>query len=180
MVRWRCMADQTWRSRGGLMLAGGVALGGLLLTSCALPGTPAPAPNANIGTVHIAGAPVVVPPPTIVVTPGNSSQGVALDAPVVVNVATGHLDTVSLSQAGASTVFTGAMSAAGTLWEMSSPLAPAAHYTVVATATSSAGQTSTSTTTFVTVAAKSRLLTGMTPLDGAVVGVGETIDLRFN
>ena len=136
--------------------------------------------NANIGTVHIAGAPVVVPAPTIVVTPGNSTQGVALDAPVVVNVATGHLDTVSLSQAGSSTVFSGAMSAAGTLWEMSTPLAPAAHYTVVATATSSAGQTSTSTTTFVTVAAKSRLLTGMTPLNGAVVGVGETIDLRFN
>jgi lipoprotein-anchoring transpeptidase ErfK/SrfK len=114
------------------------------------------------------------------VTPGNSAQGVALDAPVVVNVATGHLDTVSLSQAGSSTVFTGELSANGTLWEMSAPLAPAAHYTVVATATSSAGQTSTSTTTFVTVAAKSRLLTGMTPLDGAVVGVGETIDLRFN
>ena len=86
------------------MLAGGVALGGLLLTSCALPGTSAPV--ANLGsTVHIAGAPVVVPAPTIVVTPGNSAQGVALDAPVVVNVATGHLDTVSLSQAGSSTVY---------------------------------------------------------------------------
>jgi len=161
------------------MLAGGVALGGLLLTSCALPGTSAPV--ANIGnTVHIAGAPVVVPAPTIVVTPANSAQGVSLDAPIIVNVATGHLDTVSLSQAGSSAVFSGVMSADGTLWEVSSPLAPAAHYTVVATATSSAGNTSTSTTTFVTVAAKSRLLTGMTPLDGAVVGVGETIDLRFN
>ena len=158
------------------MLAGGVALGGLLLTSCALPGTSAPV--ANLGTVHIAGAPVVVPAPTIVVSPGDSAQGVALDAPVVVNVATGHLDTVSLSQAGSSTVYTGALSAEfGTLWEMSAPLAPDAHYTVVATATSAAGNTSTSTTTFVTVAATSRLLTGMTPLNGEEVGVGETIDL---
>ena len=82
----------------------------------------------------------------------------ALDAPVIVNVATGHLDTVSLSQAGSSAAFSGVMSADGTLWEVSSPLAPGAHYTVVATATSSAGQTSTSTTTFVTVAVKSRLL----------------------
>src|ERR1700689_2457358 len=115
MVRWRCMADQTWRSRGGLMLAGGVALGGLLLTSCALPGTTAPV--AQIGTAHIAGAPVVVPAPAIVVSPANSAASVALDAPIVVNVAAGHLDTVSLSQAGSSAVFTGVLSADGTLWE---------------------------------------------------------------
>jgi lipoprotein-anchoring transpeptidase ErfK/SrfK len=72
------------------------------------------------------------------------------------------------------------MSADGRSWEMSQPLDQAAHYTVVAAATSTAGSTSTSTSTFVTVSARSRLLTGMTPLDGAVVGVGETIDLRFN
>ena len=63
------------------MLAGGVAFGGLLLTSCALPGTSAPA--GNIGTVHVAGAPAVAAPPTIVVSPSNSAQGVGLDAPVI-------------------------------------------------------------------------------------------------
>src|SRR5580700_2084901 len=179
MVRWRCMADQTWRSRGGLMLAGGVALGGLLLTSCALPGTTAP-PVGNIGTVHVAGVPAVAAPPTIVVSPSNSAAGVALDAPITVAVNTGHLDTVALSEAGSSTALPGTMSADGRLWEMSQPLDQGAHYTVVATATSTAGSTSTSTTTFVTTTARSRLLTGMTPYDGAVVGVGETIDLRFN
>src|SRR5580704_5823182 len=178
MVRWRCMADQTWRSRGGLMLAGGVAFGGLLLTSCALPGT-STSPG-SIGTVHVAGLPAVAPPPTIVVTPSNSAQGVGLDAPVVVTVSTGHLDTVALSEAGSSTALPGVLAPDGQSWEMTQPLDQGAHYTVVATATSTAGSTSTSTSTFVTITAKSRLLTGMTPLDGAVVGVGETIDLRFN
>jgi len=160
------------------MLAGGVALGGLLLTSCALPGTTAPV--GNVATVHVAGAPAVAAPPKIAVSPVNSTQAVGLDAPVVVTVSTGHLDTVSLSEAGSSAALPGAMSADGRSWEMSQPLDQAAHYTVVATATSTAGSTSTSTSTFVTVSARSRLLTGMTPLDGAVVGVGETIDLRFN
>jgi lipoprotein-anchoring transpeptidase ErfK/SrfK len=160
------------------MLAGGVAFGGLLLTSCALPGT-STSPG-SIGTVHVAGLPAVAPPPTIVVTPSNSAQGVGLDAPVVVTVSTGHLDTVALSEAGSSTALPGVLAPDGQSWEMTQPLDQGAHYTVVATATSTAGSTSTSTSTFVTITAKSRLLTGMTPLDGAVVGVGETIDLRFN
>jgi lipoprotein-anchoring transpeptidase ErfK/SrfK len=160
------------------MLAGGIALGGLLLTSCALPGT-STSPG-SIGTVHVAGLPAVAAPPTIVVTPSNSAQGVGLDAPVVVTVSTGHLDTVALSEAGSSTALPGVLAPDGQSWEMAQPLDQGAHYTVVATATSTAGSTSTSTSTFVTITAKSRLLTGMTPLDGAVVGVGETIDLRFN
>ena len=113
------------------MLAGGVALGGLLLTSCALPGTTAP-PVGNIGTVHVAGVPAVAAPPAIVVTPSNSAVGVALDAPIVVAVSTGHLDTVSLSEAGSSTALPGAMSPDGRSWEMSQPLDQGAHYTVVA------------------------------------------------
>ena len=160
------------------MLAGGAALGGLLLTSCALPGT-STSPG-SIGTIHVAGPPAVAAPPTIVVTPSNSAQGVGLDAPVVVTVSTGHLDTVALSEAGSSTAFPGVLAPDGQSWEMIQPLDQGAHYTVVATATSTAGSTSTSTSTFVTTTAKGRLLTGMTPLDGAVVGVGETIDLRFN
>ena len=88
------------------MLVGGVAFGGLLLTSCALPGTSAP-PVGNIGTVHVAGVPAVAAPPTIVVSPSNAAQGVALDAPIMVTVSTGHLDTVSLSEAGSSTTLPG-------------------------------------------------------------------------
>jgi hypothetical protein len=86
------------------MLAGGVALGALLLTSCSLPGTSGPAANLG-GSVHVVGVPAVVAPPTIVVSPSNAAQGVALDAPINVSVNTGHLDTVSLSQAGASSTF---------------------------------------------------------------------------
>src|ERR1700720_2495189 len=120
MVRWRCMADQTWRSRGGLMLGGGVAFGGLLLTSCALPGTTAPV--GNIGTVHVAGEPAVAAPPRIAVSPSNASQGAGLDAPIVVSVSSGHLDTVSLSEAGSSAAPTGVLSPDGRSWQMTQAL----------------------------------------------------------
>lgn len=160
------------------MLVGGCALTGVLLTSCSLPGTSSQ--GADVGAIHVAGVPVVAAPPVIAVSPTNASQSVGLDAPVVVRVSTGHLDTVSLSEARSSTAPSGVMSADGRTWQMTQALDQGAHYTVVATATSTAGSTSTSTTTFTTVTPKSRLLTGMTPLDGAVVGVGETIDLRFN
>ncbi len=104
------------------MLAGGAALGALLLTSCALPGTAAPV--GNISTVHVAGVPAVVAPPVIAVTPSNASQGVGLDAPVIVTVNTGHLDTVSLSEAGSSTPSPGVMSPDGTSWQMDAGARP--------------------------------------------------------
>ncbi|HUZ68666.1 MAG TPA: Ig-like domain-containing protein [Candidatus Saccharimonadales bacterium] len=170
------MADLTRRGRGGLFV-GGVAFGGLLLTSCALPGTQGPV--AAVG-VHVAGAPVVVGPPTIAVSPANATSGVGLDVPIVVAASTGHLDTVSLTEAGSSTSFSGVVSPDGLRWRMSQPLDGGAHYTVVATATSSAGSTATTTTTFSTLTASGRLLTGMTPLNGETVGVGQTIDLHFN
>src|SRR5471032_967741 len=177
MVRWRSMADQTWRSRGGLAIAGGVALGELLLTSCALPGTTAPVGNV---AVHVAGVPAVAAPPTIAISPVNAAQSVGLDAPITVTVATGHLDTVSVTEVGSSVAVHGMMSADGRTWQMTDALDQKAHYTVVATASSTAGSTSNATATFGTVAARSRLLTGMTPLNGETVGVGETINLRFN
>lgn len=170
------MADQTWRGRGGL-LVGAVALGGLLLTSCSLPGTQAPVGSVN---VHVAGVPAVAPPPAIAVSPSNQSQNVGLDAPIVVTAGSGHLDTVAITEAGSSTAPAGVLSADGRVWRLNQALDPGVHYTVVATASSTAGSTSTARSTFTTLVASSRLLTGMTPLDGATVGVGETIDLRFN
>ncbi len=170
------MADLTRLGRGGLFV-GGIAFGGLLLSSCALPGTQGPA--AAVG-VHVAGAPVVVGPPTIAVSPANATAGVGLDVPIVVTASTGHLDTVSLSEVGSSTPFSGVLSPDGLTWRMSQALDEGAHYTVVATATSSAGSTTSTTSSFSTLTASGRLLTGMTPLNGETVGVGETIDLHFN
>jgi hypothetical protein len=170
------MADLTMRGRGGLFV-GGIAFGGLLLTSCALPGTQAP---VGAVSVHVAGAPAVAAPPTISVSPANASAGVGLDAPVVVSASTGHLDTVSLTEVGTSTTLAGELSPDGQSWRMTQPLDQGAHYTVVATATSTAGSSSTSTASFSTLTATGRLLTGMTPLADETVGIGETIDLKFN
>ncbi len=171
------MADLTRRGRRGLFAGGVVAFGGLLLTSCALPGTQGPV--AAVG-VHVAGAPVVAAPPTIAVSPTNATAGVGLDAPIVVTASTGHLDTVSLTEVGSSTPLPGVLAPDGRSWRMSQPLDEGAHYTVVATATSTAGSTATTKSSFSTLTPSGRLLTGMTPLNGETVGVGETIDLHFN
>ncbi|HVC04194.1 MAG TPA: Ig-like domain-containing protein [Candidatus Acidoferrales bacterium] len=170
------MPDLMRQGRRGLIF-GGIAFGGLLLTSCALPGTQGPI--SAVG-VHVAGTPVVVGPPKIAVSPANATQRVGLDVPVVVTASTGHLDTVSLTESGSSTQFSGLLSPDGLSWRMSQPLDQGAHYTLVATATSSAGSTATTTSTFSTLTATGHLLTGMTPLNGETVGVGQTINLHFN
>jgi lipoprotein-anchoring transpeptidase ErfK/SrfK len=157
---------------------GGAALGGLLLASCSLPGTQAPV--GAVSNVHVAGAPAVAAPPKIAVSPANAARGIGLDAPIVVAASTGHLDTVSVTEAGSSTALEGVLSPDGRTWRMNQPLDQGAHYTVVATASSTVGSTSTATATFATLTASSRLLTGMTPLNGETVGVGETINLNFN
>jgi lipoprotein-anchoring transpeptidase ErfK/SrfK len=170
------MADLTRLGRGGLFV-GAVAAGGVLLSACSLPGTQAPVGGI---TVHVAGAPAVAPPPTIAVSPSNQTQSVGLDVPVEVSASSGHLDTISVTEAGSAATVAGELSPDGRTWRMSQPLDPGAHYTVVATATSTAGSSAATTSTFSTVTAAHRLLTGMTPLAGETVGIGETIDLRFN
>jgi lipoprotein-anchoring transpeptidase ErfK/SrfK len=170
------MADLTRLGRGGLFV-GSVAFVGVVLTSCSLPGTQGPVGGI---TVHVAGVPAVAAPPTIAVSPSNHAQGVGLDAPIVVAASTGHLDTISVTEAGAPGALAGVLSPDGRSWSTSQALDPGAHYTVAATATSTAGSTTAQTSTFSTLTAGGRLLTGMTPLNGETVGIGETIDLRFN
>jgi lipoprotein-anchoring transpeptidase ErfK/SrfK len=170
------MADLTRLGRGGLFV-GSVAFVGVLLTSCSLPGTQGPVGGI---TVRVAGAPAVAAPPTIAVSPSNHAQDVGLDASIVVAASTGHLDTISVTEAGSPAALAGVLSPDGRSWRTSQALDPGAHYTVAATATSTAGSTSSQTSTFSTLTASSRLLTGMTPLNGETVGIGETIDLRFN
>lgn len=169
------MGDHTWQPRGPLWV--GVVLGGLLLTSCALPGTQ---PRVAAIHSHVAVVPTVAPPPTIVISPANGTQNVGLDAPVVVTASSGHLDAVSITEAGPSTALQGVLSPDGRIWRMSQALDQRAEYTVVATASSTAGSTSTATSAFATLTAAGRLLTGMTPPNGSTVGVGEPIDLKFN
>src|ERR1700681_3400354 len=170
------MADLTRLGRGALFV-GSVAVASVVLTSCSLPGTQAPVGGL---TVHVPGVPAVLPPPSIAVTPANQSQGVGLDAPIVVAASSGHLDTISVTEAGSSGAIAGVLSPDGRSWRMSQALDQGAHYTVVATATSSPGSTSARTSTFTTLTPSQRLLTGMTPLSGETVGIGETVDLRFN
>ena len=148
---------------------------GLVLASCSVPGTTVgPAVHNSSGA-----QPVSVGPPHVTVSPSDQSQGVALDAPVVVTADSGRLTAVTVQEAGA-TAPTGEMAPDGRNWRLSGGLDSEASYTIQATATNGAGQTISSKAVFTTLKAQDRLLTTRSPGDGSTVGVGEPIDLRFN
>jgi lipoprotein-anchoring transpeptidase ErfK/SrfK len=67
----------------------------------------------------------------------------------------------------------------GKTWTLGDGLDSAASYTITATGVNGTHTTS-SSTTFTTLQAQSRLLTTYSPGDGSTVGVGEPIDLSFN
>ena len=114
------------------------------------------------------------------ITPSDRSDGVRLDSPVVVSVQSGRLQSVTLQEAGANGPLIGNMSQAGDTWRYVSGLDSNAHYTVVVTARGTNGQTSTAQASFGTLTASDRLITSVSPGDGSTVGIGETIDLKFN
>jgi len=160
-------------SRRLLLLA--AATGGIaVLAGCS--STPGAGPVA-------AGSPnavLAVAPPEVTVTPADHSSGVALDATVTVSSSAGSLTAVAVTKVGGAPV-SGQLSADGRIWTATDGLDPGAQYQV-AVAAAGAGGTHTSTaTSFSTLGTVTgRLITTSTPDDGATVGVGEPIDLRFN
>ena len=157
-----------------LVLSGGLLA--TLLTSCTLPGTQPARGGGRIGS----GAAASVGPPKLTLTPSDQSKDVALDAAVLVATSSGHLDSVSVQEAGVTTQPAGSLSSDGLTWRLDEGLDPGAHYTVQARASTTAGSISTATASFSTLTASGRLITSITPGDGSTVGVGEPIDLRFN
>ena len=158
------------RSAGALLGAATVAA---LLASCSAPG----APGTRGGALPVT-APVG--PAKITIAPADQAQQVSLDTPVVVNVQSGRLTSVTLREAGASDAIPGTLSPATGAWRYAAGLDSNARYTVVASATGTNGQSTTATVSFGTLTAQDRLLTTFGPGDGSTVGVGETINLKFN
>ena len=151
------------------------ATAGVMLTSCSVGG--------QLGTTGHTGATerqATGRPPNITINPSNGSQGVALDAPIIVASDTGRLETVTVTEAGASASVAGDLSADGRTWKSTDGLDPSASYTIAAQAAAGANMTRSAQATFSTLDVQSRLLTDIGPADGAVVGVGETINLKFS
>ena len=116
----------------------------------------------------------------VTVSPSNEAQGIALDSPVQVSVTNGHLAAVTLSDDVGGDPGTGSMSPANDSWTYNQGLDSHATYTVNVTAVGSDGKTSTTETSFSTLLADQKLVTSVNPADGSTVGVGDTINLKFN
>ena len=171
MVRFVTMRTGL-RPRAAGALAGAAAVA-TLVAACATPAGVTTRPGA---------VPVNAPESAakITVSPADQSHDVSLDSAVLVSVQSGRLDSVHLQEAGSSDTLSGNMTAAGDGWRYTSGLDSNAHYVLVATATGTDGQTATAQAAFDTLTAEQKLLTTVTPEDGATVGVGDTINLRFN
>lgn len=119
-------------------------------------------------------------PAQVTVSPSDQAQGIALNSPVQVSVKQGHLVSVALSDDVGGDPGTGTMSVTQDAWTYNQGLDSHASYTVEVTAVGSNGKTTTTTTTFTTLLADKKLVTTVTPGDGETVGVGDTINLKFN
>jgi lipoprotein-anchoring transpeptidase ErfK/SrfK len=119
-------------------------------------------------------------PAQVTVSPSDQAQGIALNSPVQVSVTNGHLESVTLTDDVGGDPGSGNMSPTQDAWTYTQGLDSHARYTVDVTAVGSNGKTTTMTTTFTTLLADKKLVTTVTPGDGDTVGVGDTINLKFN
>jgi lipoprotein-anchoring transpeptidase ErfK/SrfK len=154
------------------------AISGVLLVACAAAGSPVVRNSSLPGSGPLALA--TPDPPNITVTPTDGTSGVRLDAQVVVNTNGGTLDTVIVHTAGDPTPLGGVLSNKGRTWTLRTPLAPDTAYTVEASAQRVTGDAATALAKFATIPTPTRLITDPFPGDGATVGVGMPVILRFH
>ena len=165
------------RRRWGLLSAGVV---GILLAGCATTAQNAVAQHDAVAVGTTTGLFVIpAPAPTISITPNDGSTNVGLDQVVKVAVDTGEIDSVAVHTASDTTPLPGSMGRLSRSWQSSSPLDPKVRYIVEATAHDAAG-TSTAQASFYTLAVDGRLTTSPYPGDGATVGIGMPVVLRFS
>ncbi len=150
------------------------ACGGVALLAGCSPST------AGVGNGGGANAVLAAAPPDVTVTPADHATAVPLDAPVTVSSSSGSLSSVVVTKVGGGTL-PGQISGDGRTWQATDGLDPAAQYQVTAVASGPGGTHTSTAAVFATVTSvPTRLLTTSTPDDGATVGVGSPIDLRFN
>src|SRR5579859_3923227 len=159
--------------RGRAMALAGAICMASLIAAC----------GASRGTGDIVGAAARQAqegPAQVTVSPSDQAQCIALNSPVQVSVKNGHLESVTLTDDVGGDPGTGNMSPTQDAWTYTQGLDSHARYTVDVTAVGSNGKTTTTTTTFSTLLADKKLVTTVTPGDGETVGVGDTINLKFN
>src|SRR5205823_14276303 len=96
----------------------------------------------------------------------------------VVKATGGTLGAVRLTGAGGQVA--GSLDGAETTWTSTGKLAYSTTYRVTASATDQAGRTTTASSAFTTVTARSEIFPAVAPLRGAVIGVGLPIRVYFD
>ncbi|MDI2128270.1 L,D-transpeptidase [Yinghuangia seranimata] len=125
-------------------------------------------------------APAAADKAQVTVTPADQATGV--DVTDGVDVAVGaddKLDSVKVTNAKNEPV-EGKLDADGKTWKPKVPFTFGSKYTVTAVASTKSGQQTTSTSSFTTVSNDKKITASFYPEDGATVGVGQPISIRFN
>jgi lipoprotein-anchoring transpeptidase ErfK/SrfK len=117
-------------------------------------------------------------PAAVSVQPADKSTDVAPGSPVVVTASNGTLKSVQVTDSAGKQV-PGTLDAEHTTWTSSGALGFGTTYQVSVTAANADGRTSTSTSSFSTVAPKALAYDAIAPLAGQTVGVGYPIRVYF-
>jgi lipoprotein-anchoring transpeptidase ErfK/SrfK len=138
--------------------------------------------SATLGTPPPSAAPSSsaspTPAATLAVTPADGATNVAIDQTVSVSADGGKLTDVTVEDVDGNRLSGGAASPTGA-WVSAGGLIPSTTYKVSATATNSAGEPTTLTSTFTTAAPAKVLGSKVAPLEGETVGVGMPIVVYF-
>lgn len=117
--------------------------------------------------------------PVVTVSAADGATGVSPVAPLTVTAAQGTLGTVTVTGADGASV-PGAVAADGLTWTSSAPLGYGTSYAVSASAAGAQGTSTTARSSFTTVEPSLLTMPYLNPGDGEVVGVGQTVAVKFD
>jgi lipoprotein-anchoring transpeptidase ErfK/SrfK len=162
----------------GQVSKGRVVIGVVALLTAACSASTPSSTRSNPASPHAARA---LPPPQLALTPSDGSSGISLDQALSATAAGGTIESVSVKSDGSVASLDGTLSPDHTQWTYTGGLDAGTTYVLTVLASNANGDDTTASSTFTTIASVKRLLTTLEYInDGATVGVGMPIDLRFN
>ncbi|WAP51199.1 Ig-like domain-containing protein [Arthrobacter sp. ATA002] len=180
------MAQDTKRRKGwiiGPVLAGTILLGGgTALTSCSVVAGEATGSGSNAPAAASKSpeSKPDVPKPVAVVTPEADAVEVNPASLPVLTVQQGTVKSAKLAPEAGGEPVPGEVSADGTVWTASAPLAFNTPYQLTYTLADANGETTAGTSRFTTVTPPNEANAVMYPASGSTVGTGQPIELRFS
>jgi lipoprotein-anchoring transpeptidase ErfK/SrfK len=164
----------------GVLFSSTAALLALAASACSAGSSPTPgSPGAPSAGASSADAPTAAQEPKVSLA--SSDSAVSYLRPVKLVVAGGSFTSVQVSSKSGDEELDGAVTGDGTAWVSELPPKPSSDYQAVATIKAANGQLKTKSVSFTVakVPANKRVAFTVTPDDGATVGIGQPIVVRF-